>query len=338
MEPLALDKDTGKPCTGNRLAFVTENDRRVLIAIYNMGLDDAGVDAEIRAIKSLHEASKLRLCEAHVREKRAGRYACDVPADVPVFFMSVDPYTDITAPLVSPRQAEGWLSCTALDLIYILGFATSSDELLSFVEYYSTLRRFQTVSLDGMSGLYLLWKSANYSIEQGAIEYDHVLVPPGVSDQHVFEYYTKTLVDYPFGLKYRLFANPLGWIVEEGGFGYSCFSHKGCLGFSGQGKMLGPSSFVFLAHNVELFSQEDLTPETRNALVVVDELNQRLFCRHKEQLGRLPFLHGKVLQVLFMPMKYARGVDHSGFTLDKKKEYVYSDAYVDADVIVIKFS
>ena len=208
---------------------------------------------------------------------------------------------------------------------------------MSFVEYYSTLRRFQTVSLDGMSGLYLLWKSANYSIEQGAIEYDHVLVPPGVSDQHVFEYYTKTLVDYPFGLKYRLFANPLGWIVEEGGFGYSCFSHKGCLGFSGQGKMLGPSSFVFLAHNVELFSQEDLTPETRNALVVVDELNQRLFCRHKEQLGRLPFLHGKVLQVLFMPMKYARGLTILG-SHQTKKEYVYSDAYVDADVIVIRYT
>ena len=41
---------------------------------------------------------------------------------------------------------------------------------------------------------------------------------------------------------------------------------------------------------------------------------------------------------MFMPMHYAQKVDHSGFTLDKNKKYVYSDIYADKDTIIIRYA
>jgi len=39
-----------------------------------------------------------------------------------------------------------------------------------------------------------------------------------------------------------------------------------------------------------------------------------------------------------MPMHYAQGVDRSGFTASKGRMYVYSDSYVDADTIIIRYA
>lgn len=62
--------------------------------------------------------------------------------------------------------------------------------------------------------------------------------------------------------------------------------------------MIGSSTFLFLAHNVEFFSEDDFTPNNHTALRTIDELNQRLFNRYGETLGKLPFLYDKVLQIM----------------------------------------
>jgi hypothetical protein len=65
------------------------------------------------------------------------------------------------------------------------------------------------------------------------------------------------------------------------------FEHKGCLGFGGEGKIIGPSTFLFLAQNVEFFIKEDFAPNNHTAIRIV----------------------------VFMPIHYARDVDRSGSTL-----------------------
>jgi hypothetical protein len=337
--PAIINISTGKPYTNNHLSFMIVRDDRVLIAINKGDFDnlDDSIEAEIDVINLLHEKNQLRFGEMYYRKELHGGYAFDVSAEMTVQFLLIKPFTDITAHGAFLGEARERFSCSALDIIYMMGFMEDFDELLDFIEY-DRKEEAQIMTVGGKSNLFFTWKNAHHHIASGAIEYNLISVSYGTADDYVFKYYANDLTDYPFGLQSKMFASPLSWRIKDGDYGYSHFEHKGCLGFGGEGKRIGLSTFLFLAHNVEFFTEEDFSPDNHTALRTIDELNQRLFNRYGETLGALPFLHGKVLQVMFMPMHYAQHVDHSGFTLDKNKKYVYSDIYIDTDTIIIRYA
>lgn len=336
--PRIFNKSTGKPYTNNHLAFMIVSDNRVLVAINKGDFNNVDlIDAEIDVFNLLHKSNQLRLCETYYRKELHGGYAFDVRADMSVHFLLVEPFTDISANGAFFGEAGERFSCSALDLIYMLGFMEDFDELLDFIEYDRT-EKAQIMAIGGKSNLFFSWKKAHQHIAAGAIEYNLISVSYGNSDDFVFEYYTKNLTNYPFNLQSNMFDNPFSWKVKEGELGYSHFEHKGCLGFGGEGKLIGSSTFLFLAHNVEFFIKDDFSPNNHTALRTIDELNQRLFNRYGETLASSSFLHGKVLQIMFMPMHYAQDVDHSGFTLDRNKKYVYCDSHVDTDTVIIRFA
>ncbi|TCP55821.1 SEC-C motif-containing protein [Tumebacillus sp. BK434] len=336
--PRIFDKKTEKPYTSHHLAFMTVNSGRVLVALNKGDFDNEdSIRREINAFNLLHKRNQLRLCETYYRKELHGGYAFDVLAEMPVHFLLIEPITDISASRVFLGKAGEEFSCSALDLFYMLGFMEGFSELIDFIEY-DRLEKAQIVAIGGKSDLFFSWKSAHQQFSSGAIEYDLISISYGNSDHYTFEYYKNNLCNYPFGIHSKMFSNALSWEVKEYELGYSHLEHKGCLGFGGEGKMIGSSTFLFLAHNVEFFKSEDFEPNNHTALRVINELNQRLFNRYGETLAAFTFLHGKVLQVLFMPMHYAQKVDHSGFTLDGNKRYVYSDIYVDTDTIIIRYA
>jgi hypothetical protein len=336
--PTIINKSTGKPYTNNHLAFMTVSTSRVLIAINKGDFDnDDCINAEIRLIDSLHERNELCLGETYYREELHGGYALDVLADIMVQILLIEPFTDISAHRMILGSTGERFTCSALDLIYMLCFMKDFDELSDFIDYESK-EEAQIMAIGGKSSLFFTWKNSHHHIASGAMEYSMISLSYGTADDYVFNYFRQNLTNYPFGVQSKMFSEPFNWKVKEGDFGYSQFERKGCLSFGGEGKMIGSSTFLFLAHNVEFFTKEDFTQSNQTAIRTIEELNQRLFNRYGETLGLCPFLHGKVLQVMFMPIHYAQKVDHSGFTKAKNRKYVYSDIYIDTDTIIIRYA
>ena len=336
--PKVFNRSTGELCTDNHLAFMTVSNDRVLVAINKGDFNNVdSINNEINLINSLHERNQLRFCETIYRKELKGGYAFDVLAEMPVYILLIEPLTDISAHGALFGNATENFSCSALDLFYMLGFMEDFNELLDFIEYEQT-EEAQIMAIGGKSNLFFSWKNAHQHIASGAIEFGLISVSYGSADHYVFEYFTNNLNNYPFGLQSEMFANPLDWKVKEVDLGYSHFDHKGCRGFGGDGKRIGASTFLFLAHNVEFFIKEDFTHDNHAALRTIDDLNQRLFNRYGEILASSSLLKRRILQVMYMPMHYAKGVDHSGFTLDKDKKYVFSDIYVGTDTIIIRYA
>lgn len=336
--PKIFNRVTGKPFTNNRLAFIAVSEGKVLVAIDKGDFDNhESIDAEIKAFNLLHESNQLQLCETYYRKELKGGYAFDVLSEMPVHFLLIEPFTDITAHGAFLGEYGELFSCSALDLFYMLGFMEDFNELIEFIEYYKT-EKAEIMVIGGKSNLFFTWKNAHYHISSGAIEYNSISISYGSTDEYVYEYFTKELMNYPFNLQSKMFADPYSWKVKESEWGYSHVEHKGCLGFGGEIKKIGPSTFLFLAQNVEFFIKEDFSPNNHTALRTIDELNQRLFNRYGEILAGFPILYCKVLQVMFMPMHYAKKVDHSGFTINRNKKYVFSDIYIDTDTIIIRYA
>jgi len=298
--PRIFDMSTGKPYTNNHLFFMTASAGKALIAINKGDFDNVdSLEAEIKAIKSLHENNRLRLCESYYRKELHGGYAVDVLNSMPVQLLLIEPFTDISAQGALFTGSADHFSCTALDLIYMLRFMDDFDELIAFIEYDRT-KKAQIMAIGGKSNLFFIWKKSHRYIASGAIEYDMISVPYGTADDYVYEYYTNKLAKYPFSIRSQMFADPLSWSIREGDLGYTHYEHKGCPGYGGEGKLTDSGMFIFLVHNIDFFTEEDLEPKNHTALRTIDELNQRLFNRYGEALGALPFLNGKVLQVMYI--------------------------------------
>lgn len=88
--------------------------------------------------------------------------------------------------------------------------------------------------------------------------------------------------------------------------GFTRIYHKGCIGFGGEVKKLSPELYVFVAKNVAHFCDDDFSQSAHTALNTSDELIQRLMLRYREHLSNFSVLRNKTLQLLFIPLTYAK--------------------------------
>lgn len=243
--PKIYDKRTGRPSTNNTLAFMTINKDRVLVAINKGSFDnDEIIDSEIRAFKLLHQSNQLQLRETYYRKELNGGYAFDTLAQMPVHFLLIEAFTDISTFGMLFNEQGDHFSCSALDMIYMLGFMDNFNEFIDFFDY-DMKEKAQIMAFGGKSSLFFSWKSAHQQIATGAIEYDLISLSYGHADSYVYEYYTKNLANFPFNLNSSLFDNPLSWKVKPDDFEYSSFEHKGHQGLIGKGKKLVTRHFFF---------------------------------------------------------------------------------------------
>lgn len=338
IEPRIIETSTGRAPTNNRLSFMTVDKDRVLVAI---NLDDfrhiRAVENETQEIACLHELERLGFMETYYREELGGGYGFEIKPEMSIHYLLFEPHTDITTQRVFLGSTADSFTCSALDLIYMLGFMDGFDELLDFIEY-DLSQKSSIIAFGGKSSLFFAWKNSHRHIESGAIEYNHISVLPGMADNYVFAHYADNLFDYPFSLKSEMFSFPLAWKAQTGTHGFTEFMYKSPYGCVGEGKMISPSTFLFLTHDLTLFRQEDFSPQNLTALRTINELNRRLFNRYTKELNTLTSLRDKILQVVFIPNYSEHSTLNSEKESNKDKKYVYSNIQEKPNMIELSYS
>lgn len=337
VKPLLIDKKTDKIVLSEGLFFAGFGKNSALFVFDERTFSDAAYISEIIIqIKELLKKDRLRIVESFCRKDSTGSYATDVKENCNIEFIIVNSYTDITSHAFFGRQSGQEVICTALDLLYFIGFSESFDELIEFVRYNKN-EEAQVLSFGGKSNLFFTWKNANKLIDSGAIEYNHITLDYNESENYIYEHFKNVLKEFPRN-NTTLFCEPLSWTVEKSDFEYVRVMHKGCIGFGGELKSLGLNTNVFLAHNITLFSRDDFTADAHTALKTIDELNQRLFMRYSKFLNRHSLLRGKTLQLIFIPWSYAKNKYSKSLLSDSSRTIVFSDKLINKDNIIIRYS
>lgn len=336
--PKIFDIKNNRPYTNNIFSFVVIIDKTVLIGI-NEGdfIDEVSLKSELKLFSDLYNKNELSLLESYYRKEMKGGFASNITSDMTVKFLRINPMTDVTAHNFLLREKNEGFICTVLDLIYFLYSIKDFEELIDFIDY-TEKESARLFIMGGKSNLYFSWKEANQQLSSGAIDYSMIFVPHGNADDYIYKYYKENLSNYPFDVQSNMFTNPYEWHVINGEGGYSVFDHKGLLGFGGEMKKLGTSTFLFLAHNIEFFRSEDWDINNYNSIRVIEELNQRLFNYYGELIFNNSFFENKILQIIYMPPHYAEKVDHNGFTKRQDIKYVYCDINVMNSSIIIRYT
>lgn len=135
-----------------------------------------------------------------------------------------------------------------------------------------------------------------------------------------------------------LFYDPLSWNIKNASLGYNLITHKGHRGFGGKIRCLGNNTYVFFAHNVEFFCEDDFSHDAHTALNVIDEVSERLFNRYADIISNFEILKGKTIQIMYLPLHYAEKKAIGGLSRDISTRIVCSEEYIDTDTIIIRYS
>lgn len=331
--PVIIDSRTGKVIAKEGVIFAGFSRGRLLVAVKKAGIESTQL---MKTIGTLAKAGTLRLVERYYRKECGGGYGADIDPNCEVHFMLIEPFTDITAHATWLEGDSQEFRCTALDALYIIGFSDDLDEVINFIQF-ETDDKMKILAFGGKNTLFFLWKNMNRHISQGAIEYDSVNVDFNETETFTYRRFKEQLSDFPRTGK-GLFSDPLNWTVKDAPLGYKNFLHKGCHGFGGEVKLLGDNTYVFLAHNVELFNESDFSQNAHTALKTIDELNQRLCVRYAELISGLDILKGRYLQLLYVPWHYAEERTSYGYVHDSSRNIVFSDAYIEEHSFNIRYS
>lgn len=332
ISPMVLDRETGDRNVTDGIIFAGFGKHNLLIAINS----SSQIQEIIKSINALNKSNGIRLLEPHYRQECNGVYGVDVDPNYDITYMVVEPFSDIASHATWLEDGSNEFSCTALDALYMIGFSDNLSEVIDFIRYDKEDHT-EIFSFGGKSNYFLAWKSANRHISSGAIEYNHISLDYNTAEDYTYAYFSNNLCDFPRSGK-GLFIDPLNWRAEKSSFGYTQIYHKGCRGFGGEIKRLANDIHVFLAHNVDFFTEQDFEPSAHTALKTIDELNERLFLRYSEALSKFGSLSGRTLQLLYMPWTYAKRKHANTFLSDSSKSIVFCDGLLQQDSFIIRYS
>lgn len=330
ISPVLFDKNTNKKLVDKGILFAGIHKEKILIVIENDGID-AIVDS-FRECKN----RELLLAEGFPREENNGTICVNLNSKSELTFMIVNSFTDISSHNYAFREEDGKPIYTALDLLYMIGFSENIGEMIEFLNCYEK-QTAEIFSFGGKSNMFFTWKNSNRNISSGAIEYNHLSLDYNESEGYTYQYFKELLCDFPkFGN--RLFNDPLNWTAEKVDLDYIRVCHKGYRGFGGEVKQLSPTLFLFIAKNVAHFCREDFLQSAHTALNASDELIQRLMSCYGSSLSNISVLKEKTLQLLFIPLNYAKTKYINGYLNDVSRTIVYSDEYIQDDSVIIRYT
>lgn len=338
INPIVMSNDLKTKIVDKGLIFATATKNNIIIALDQSAFSKKSSFSDT-IYKIEQELVKDELCiiEPYLRDPTKGHCGLKLSASVEIVYILVEPFTDIASHASwFEDRAEKWFDCTAIDLLYFIGFSENFDELVSFIHSdYSDETKI--IAIGGKSNHFFSWKLSHRNIVSGAIEPNMIHLDFNETEKSTYEFFADTMREFPKTGK-GVVQDPLNWAAKDDALGYISLHHKGCYGFGGNIKRLNDNTYVFLAHNVEFFTEKDFEHNEHTALKTIEELNQRLFDRYAEILCEFDILKGKTIQVLFMPWDYANTKIAGGFASDSTRSIVFSDEYVDKDTVIIRYT
>ena len=335
LHPCIVDTITNKITSANRLLFTARDSNRVLIAIVqNDATDNESIHKTIEIINNLHRNDQLSIVEGFIRDNNPGPYGLHIPGEMKLVFAIVDCHNNGTEMSFSFEEQDQDFSCSAADMLYILGFADGFAEILDFIDYHKN-EKAQIITFGGKSTLFFDWKSANRQIVPGGVDCDLLNIGFNDADEYVHDSFRKCFCHMP---NHVLFDEPLAWHIEPLQHNFFEVQHRGCKGFGGLTRELCSNTYVFCAHNVTFYSIDDFENQADLTRRVVDELNEQLFIRHGEEVGMLSAVNGKTLQLIYMPWSYAQNHHADSFMNNTTKQFVFCDALVEKNSICIRYA
>jgi len=335
--PVALVDET-KYLTKVIYSFLFMTKDGVIVGINGGRNSKEEISDEIKLICKLLRENELLFSEALSKDGTKEKFGIKLESGQKIRIIVYENIADPTLPNLIPKNdSKNYLQCLAVDIIYLLSFMDDIDELSRFYDHMleSTCR---TMSYGGISDYYFTWKESDEIIEKGAVKYDMISIMHGNSDSYVHEYFKEKLTNFPSSFDDSIFDSFHAWRIKPKENGFFEYVNKINRNFGGYGRTYQNNCFVFFSHNIELHKMDSYSDKLMDLITLIDDLNLRNARLYNNWFEKNSYFSNKIIQLMFMPIEYAKSIDNSGFTKESSRKYVLSDMHLLGKSIMIRYT
>lgn len=315
-------------------AFALMSKKAIILSFQVDGDKPQELESIQRLVNGLQRDSKLTFIEKLRGEK--GYRALSIPTDTKIILMPYDDYTNITQRNLVLRGENEQPTYLPLDIIALLCFSDGIEEIIEFLEFLKE-NKSQILSYSGYFEIFTAWKESKKQFEKGAIHYGSIMLDPNSATCYVSDYYKNELEGFPFLHINHLFNDPFAWRIEISD-NHRAFISKSNSSFGGFTYTLANCCYLFASHNFDMWNLNDANSQAFENIKLLDELIDRLVIEFQSLLSRNDYVRGKVMQLLFIPIEYAKQHMDYQEMLNEKRTIVYSDLHCDDAVIQIRYT
>lgn len=224
---------------------------------------------------------------------------------------------------------------SVLDLISLFYQSKSIGDLVEFlILYFDSIMDPILSMFSGAISKYDYWINNGKLISRGAIEYNLISQDVYENEYSLLDIYKELNIWYPFVNPTNDFLNPFRWIRTSADNKYIEIYDKAIeSGFGGEIRLVN-DHYLFFTYNIKLYNKKDIF--SYQLIKIIQDLNTVYFGILEDSLIDSGLFKYNV-NILHLPLDYAREVDHNGFT-SKNTNYVYSDSMINKNVLLIRFA
>lgn len=294
------------------------------------------LDKELSEITSLASQNELKLLELRERSLE-GLHGITITNRSSLKFILYDNYVNLTEPkyILGSGNKQNVLECSALDMIYMLIFIESLDELEQFIDYNDREEYDQLIAFGGDSCRFLTWKSMDHMIAKGAIKYGTINLDINTADGYVLDYFEETINQFPWNSSNNyLFDDPFAWKIEKETNDIYLYKNRINPTFFGYVKYLDNNQICFFAQNL-LFWDKNNIDKYRETTALIEDITLRKLKTCSKYIQKLSLASNKSLYFLYMPIDYAIS---AGINVEQDNKIVYSECYEDEYSLNIRYT
>lgn len=287
----------------------------------------------IKRIETLQANSELVLVEMSKNEH--GHKALKVQPECKIEFLLYNDYTDVTLTTLRLKNKDSRTVYWPLEIMFLLCFTDSIDEICEFNNFLEC-NKSQLLSWSGVADVYVVWKKNNKLIEKGAINFGTIMIEASTTAGFIYDYFKNELDGYPFSATESIFIDPFAWkitIIE----GVRETVSKSNIAIGGFTYSLSNNCFLFYQHNLNLWKNFGIDPQSYEFIRLLDELNQKLTTEYWGLLSSIKCTRKTVLQVFFIPIDYAEEKGYK-YVSDRTRSLVFSDIHINGAMVQLRYS
>ena len=336
--PVSIVKD-GKFISKLPYAFCATTKKGAILAINEDEYTVEELHNELDQIETFHKNNSLNIAEVVSRSNDRKIIGFSVPSYEKISIILFNQFTDISEhALQLGERNEKYFKCSALDMVFFLSFMDDFEEIALYLNQDKEDEYDQMFGFGGKASDFIAWKQQSHMFSKGAVKFGVISLAHDTEVSYVWDYYKDKLKEYPWGIDEFMFDSPFIWSIKNKGNDYYQYVNKIAPGFGGILKQFNNNCVIFFAHNIEFYKKIEFSQQEFEIISFIDDLNDRKIKRCENIFRNSEKFRNKCIQILYMPITYARQVDGTSFTEDTSRRYVYSDVHKYKNNICIRYS
>lgn len=280
------------------------------------------------------------LVETRKRANHSGAVAINITQPKKtVRFIVYSALYDINSPSISleefGEQDQNTLMMSSLDLISLLEFSDSVNEIWDFHYFYKEKKGLSICSFAGLTSVFLVWKNNEKYIEKGALHLDVINIGFNYVNEYIWNYYKEKLNNYPWEyVNSPMFNHPTFWIVNKNEGLFDFYESK-FIKYYGTMARLGKIT-MFLSTNGFFFKKLSPTEQVKQIQTVfclVEDIVLRGLHSLEENIKHFDITRPIFFHFIFQPSAYYDD-NHS---LNHQMRYINLNSFSTGNVVHIRF-